>query len=102
MVDKANATPAEPALPPKEGRAHLATYASDKRNPGGYLVRVVGPHATVFAGRHVPVTRKDGSESMEHLETAVWAGMDDERKQPVALYRFTARPRDEQTDDLPF
>lgn len=89
-------------IPPKGQRSHKATYARDKRNPGGYLVRVEGPHAAVFAGRDVPVTRKDDSESIETLETAVWAGVDTESGKPVALYRFVAKPRDDAADDLPF
>lgn len=83
-------------------RQHKATYASDKRNPGGYLIRVQGPHAAAFAGREVPVTRKDNSESLEKLTVAIWAGVDDETAQPVALYRFESKPREDDTDDLPF
>jgi hypothetical protein len=84
-------------------RLHKATYATDKRNPGGYLIRVQGPNATAFAGREVPVTRKDNSESVEKLTVAIWAGIDDETAQPVALYRFESKPRDERAeDDLPF
>jgi hypothetical protein len=91
------------AIPPKGERQHKATYARDKRNPGAYLVRVEGPHASAFAGRDVPVTRKDDSESVETLDVAVWAGVDTETGKPVALYRFVAKPRDEAAaDDLPF
>lgn len=87
--------------PPK--RLHKATFATDKRNPGAYLIRVQGPTAAAFAGREVPVTRKDGTESMEKLQTPVWAGRDDESGDPVALYRFDSRPREEQNaDELPF
>jgi hypothetical protein len=84
-------------------RQHKATFASDKRKPGSYLIRVAGPHASAFAGRDVPVTRKDNSESTETLAAVVWAGIDDESGDPVALYRFVAKPREEDTaDDLPF
>ena len=41
-------------------RSHKATYARDKRK-GGYLIRVIGPNAAAFAGREVPVIRKDDS-----------------------------------------
>lgn len=104
-----------PAIPPKDQRQHRATFARDKRNPGGYLVRVVGPHATAFAGRQVPVTRADDTESIETLTVAVWAGTDEGMPasegrpaikgtgQPVALYQFAARERDAQAaDNLPF
>lgn len=86
------------------GRLHRATYARDKRNPGGYLVRVIGPTAAAFEGREVPVTRKDDSESVEKLLSPVWAGTDEETGRPVALYRFEAKPRDveAETVDLPF
>lgn len=84
-------------------RQHKATFARDKRNPGGYLVRVIGPNAAAFAGREVPVTRKDDSESLEKLEMAIWAGTDEETGKPVALYRFVSRERqDDAADDLPF
>lgn len=84
-------------------RLHKATFATDKRKPGGYLVRVQGPTASVFSGRDVPVTRKDNSESTETLAAVVWAGIDEETGDPVALYRFIAKPReDEIADNLPF
>ena len=90
----------------KEGkaakRAHKATYARDKRK-GGYIIRVQGPTAAAFAGRTVPVVRKDDSESDEKLVALIWSGIDDETGAPVALYSFEARPADEKpTDDLPF
>jgi len=94
--------PVQPAIPAKDKRAHHATYARDKRNPGKYLVRVEGPHAPAFAGRDVPVTRMDKTESVERLEVAVWAGLDDKTGAPVALYKFVAKPRDDAADDLPF
>lgn len=84
---------AEAGEPVKEPRRHKATYASDKRN-GGYLVRVVGPDAAKFGGKEVPVTRRDNSENVEKLEGLVWHGVDKDTSQPVALYRFTQRPRE--------
>lgn len=90
------------------GRLHKATYARDKRNPGGYLIRVIGPTAGAFEGREVPVTRKDDTESMEKLLAPVWVGTNDDPenpndKRPVALYRFEAKPREEAEEiDLPF
>ena len=84
-------------------RAHKATFATDKYNPGGYLIRVIGPNASAFANRDVPVTRKDDSESIEHLTRCIWAGTDEETGKPVALYRFEAKPKDEVAEDeLPF
>lgn len=84
-------------------RLHKATYARDKRNPGGYLIRVQGPTAAKFTGRVVPITRKDDSESLEELTDCVWAGIDDESGKPVALYHFVQKPREADTaDSLPF
>jgi hypothetical protein len=79
----------------KTKRQHKATYARDKRK-GGYIIRVEGPHAGAFAGREVPVTRKDNSESPERLLALLWQGIDEETKQPVALYTFEAKPREEE------
>ena len=85
----------------KKKRTHKATYASDKRN-GGYLVRVIGPHANAFVGREVPVTRNNGSESMEKLTKLVHTGVDDgkvvkaDEGKKYALYKFESRPRDEE------
>ena len=81
-------------------RAHKATYATDKRN-GGYLVRVIGPHAGRFAGRVVPVTRRDNTETEEKLVRLLWSGKDDESGAPVSLYTFAARPK-ELDDEIPF
>lgn len=92
----------EPEKPAK-GRLHRATFARDKHKPGGYLIRVEGPTAASFAGRDVPVTRMDNSESIETLGVAVWAGVDENTHNPVALYRFVAKPRDDTAEDaLPF
>lgn len=91
---------AEPttAIPPKKGRQHKATYASDKKRPGKYLVRVIGPNADKFSTREVPVTRKDDSESMETLGRIVWTGTDTETGKPVALYQFTEKEREPDPD----
>jgi hypothetical protein len=75
------------------GKEHKATYATDKKN-GGYLVRVVGPHANAFAGREVPVTRKDDSEHKEKLVKLLWTGKDDDTGQPIGLYSFAPKPKD--------
>lgn len=98
--------PKEPAAPreiaPKGERLHKATFATDKRNPGQYLIRVIGPTAAAFAGRDVPVTRKDDSESVETLAACIWAGIDEETGKPVALYRFVAKPRADEPDEIAF
>lgn len=86
----------------KAKRQHRATYARDKRK-GGYLIRITGPHADRFAGRTVPVTRRDNSESEEKLEALIWSGVDEDTNGPVALYAFEPRPRDaESEEELPF
>lgn len=82
-------------------RSHKATYARDKRK-GGYLIRVIGPSAAAFAGREVPVIRKDDSETMEKLDGLIWSGTDEETGKPVALYSFEARPKDDLNDEIPF
>lgn len=87
MATQATATAQKPL--------HKATYARDKRK-GGYLIRVAGPYPEMFAGRDVPVTRKDGSESVEKLDALIWTGVDDETGGRVALYSFVARPRDDE------
>jgi len=83
------------------GRQHKATYAKDKHR-GGYIIRVIGPNANRFAGRTVPVVRKDDSEDNEKLTDLIWTGTDNESGQPVALYNFEPKPKDEVLDDLPF
>lgn len=81
-------------------RSHKATYAADKKK-GGYLIRVIGPHATEFAGREVPVTTMKGDEHMEKLIKLVWSGVDNGFEDrpgtghPAALYTFEGKPRDE-------
>jgi hypothetical protein len=84
---------------------HIATYASDKRK-GGYMVRIVGPHANAFAGREVPITRRDGTASKEILERLTWSGPDTDKEgnptgKNAALYTFKAKPRNED-DEIPF
>ena len=84
------------------GRLHRATYARDKKN-GGYLVRVAGPTANGFAGREVPVTMLDGTEHPEKLVRLIWTGIDTGEYggtagQPIALYTFAAKPREQAAD----
>lgn len=81
-------------------RQHRATYARDKRK-GGYLIRVEGPFANRFTGRVIPVTRRDNTENPEKLSAVIWTGVDEETKQPVALYSFEQQPRDEE-DNITF
>lgn len=78
-------------------RNHKAAYARDKRK-GGYIIRVEGPKAGEFAGRTVPVTKKDGDESMEDLTDLIWTGNDTETGKPVALYNFTPKVRGEEEE----
>ena len=79
-------------------RLHKATWSTDKRK-GGYLIRVIGPNANRFAGRDVPVTRRDDSESIEHLEALIWTGTDKDTGAPVALYKVTPRPPDSDREE---
>jgi hypothetical protein len=88
------------AIPPKGQRSHRATYARDKQK-GGYIIRVEGPSAGKFAGKVVPVTKKNGDEDMEHLDALIWSGVDDETGKPVSLYSFKPKPREEE-DVIPF
>lgn len=83
--------------PEKKKRQHRATFARDKR-AGGYMIRVEGPMANRFEGREVPVTRRDNSESVEKLTNLVWSGDDEETGNPVALYKFEAKKKDENLD----
>lgn len=70
---------------------------------GGYIIRVIGPMANRFAGREVPVGRRDDSESTEKLTDLVWSGTDEDTGKPVALYNFEPRPRGTDLDDeIPF
>ena len=81
-------------------RRHKATYARDKKK-GGYLVRVIGPQATEFAGRKVPVATMNGDEHEEELNALIWSGVDEGFEdrpgsgQPAALYTFKSKPREE-------
>jgi hypothetical protein len=76
-------------------RAHKATYARDSKK-GGYMIRVEGPHSNAFAGKDVPVTRMDNTESNERLQKMIWSGVDEKTGKPVTLYTFEPRPREEQ------
>jgi hypothetical protein len=82
-------------------RRHRATYATDKR-AGGYLIRVAGPDASMFAGREVPVTTKAGDEHMEKLIRLIWTGLDNESGETVALYKFESKPREESVEQAEF
>ncbi|MDE2021223.1 MAG: hypothetical protein KGJ13_12880, partial [Patescibacteria group bacterium] len=86
---------AENKTPAKTERKHKAGYARDKIK-GGYIIRVQGPNAASFAGRRIPVTSKDGSETVEQLTDLIWSGTDDGAvsgyKGPCALYHFEAQP----------
>lgn len=76
---------------------HSATFTNDKRN-GGYLIRVVGPDAKMFAGREVPVTTLGGKTEMHKLTKLKFSGVDDGKYnaanagQPYAVYAFEPRP----------
>jgi hypothetical protein len=83
------------------GRAHTATYATDKRN-GGYLIRVAGPTPGAFAGRDVPVTTRVGAEHMEKLTRLIWTSVDTESGEPVALYKFESKPREDNQEQATF
>ena len=83
----------EAVKPEATKRQHKATYARDKRK-GGYLIRVAGPHAEVFAGKEVPVTTMGGEEHKERLVGLIWTGIDKESGDRVALYMFESKPRE--------
>lgn len=87
--------------PVKAVRQHRATFARDKYE-GGWNVRVIGPHAGRFAGRPIPVTRMDDSETVETLDRLIWTGLDTETGRPVALYSFTPAPRAEAQEEFVF
>jgi hypothetical protein len=94
------------AEPEKKKPQHRATYARDKKK-GGYLVRIIGPHAAQFAGRSVPVHRMNVEEpTMETLDRLIWSGVDegfDDKPGtglPAALYSFKAKPRED--TEIPF
>jgi hypothetical protein len=83
---------AVPPLPPREGRKHRASYSRDKRT-AKFNIWVEGPDATKFAGRYIPVSRFDQSESMEKLTKLVWSGPNPETGVASAVYEFVANPR---------
>jgi hypothetical protein len=85
--------------PKKPKRLHRATYAADKRQ-GGYNIRVAGPNAAKFVGRDVPVSMKSGAEHTEKLVKLIWTGIDTETGEPVALYKFEAKPREAESVDF--
>lgn len=93
--------PPRPELPSKDGRLHWATYAKDKMK-GGYNVRIIGPQASKMRNRWVPVTRIDNTENMEFVRDIIWSGVDDDTKQPVALYSMWKAPKDPLDDEIPF
>jgi hypothetical protein len=91
----------------KTSGQHRATYSRDKLN-GGYIIRVIGPYANMFAGRTVPVYRQgEADPSNEKLDRLVWSGVDDgtynrdDAGKPVALYTFEAHERMDR-DEIPF
>lgn len=88
-------------IAPVGKRNHRATFATDNRK-GGYMVRVEGPDCSKFAKRQVPVTRYDGTETVETLQNLIWAGNDAESGKPVALYKFVAHPRAVKNEAIPF
>jgi hypothetical protein len=87
-------------------RLHKATYSTDKKK-GGYLIRVVGPNANMFAGREVPVVTRDNQEHVEKLVRLIWTGIDvgtEEMKGtglPVCLYTFESKPKSK-SDEIMF
>jgi len=97
--------PPMPPLPSKDGRKHRATYAKKKdenKNPmPGYNLRIEGPHAKEFSRKWVPVTRVDGTESMEFAMMKLWDGKDEDTGQNVALFTMWKKPK-EVADEIPF
>lgn len=77
----------------KAKRLHRATFGRDKRK-GGYLVRVEGPNSERFSGREVPVTKRDGKETVEKLGALIWMGTDEKTGAKVALYSFEQKKRE--------
>lgn len=104
MVKATQQNPSENAtanLTNVSNRVHRATYSRDKKTPGQYLIRVVGPHATEFEGRIIPVTRNDGSETNETLLRPIASGIDDGQVSPSdkgktwCLYKMVQKPKQE-------
>jgi hypothetical protein len=87
---------------PAKGRTHVASYTKIRDIPFKWFIRVVGPHAGRFAGRDIPVARKDGSEETEKLIKLIWQGDDRDTGKPVAIYEFVAKPKQELDDEIPF
>lgn len=88
-------TPAKPR--------HKATYAKDKKHPGSYNIRVVGPQSMEFAGRKVPVTLRSGEVQEETLGAAFWSGDDKDDSgrltgDTVTLYKFVATPKEKEPE----
>ena len=90
-----------PALPPKEGRQHRASFSRDK-NTGGFNIWVEGPNATKFAGKYVPVTLFDGSEQMEKCIKLTWSGVSSLTDKPAAVYTFMKKARAKKDDGVTF
>lgn len=88
-------------IAPVGERRHRATFATDNRK-GGYMIRVEGPDASKFAKKQVPVTRYDGTETVETLQGMIWSGLDIESGKPIALYKFVAHPRTKTDDGVSF
>lgn len=88
-------------IKPVGERTHRATFASDNR-AGGYMVRVEGPSAKLFAKREVPVTRYDGTETVVKLDKLIWEGPDAESGRPVALYKFVKNPAEKKRESVDF
>lgn len=80
-------------------RAHKASFSNDKKR-GGYNICVEGPKANMFAGRIVPVTKKDGTETEEKLVRLTWSGPDPETGKFLAFYTFEPHPPAD--EELPF
>lgn len=75
------------------GKHHEATFAFDRRTRG-YVIRVVGPSATSFPGRDIPVKRRDGTTTTEKLGRVLWNGTDKTTGETIAIYSFVSRPKD--------
>ncbi len=81
--------------------SHRATFSRDKKNPGKFLVRVVGPYAEKFENREVPVQVNDGTTKMTKLTRAIASGEDDGKIIPAdkgkkwVLYHFEQAPREQ-------
>jgi hypothetical protein len=90
-----------PAVPPKEGRQHRASFSRDK-NTGGFNIWVEGPSANKFAGKYVPVTLFDGTEQMEKCLKLTWTGISSLTDKPAAVYTFLKKARPKKDDGVTF